>query len=489
VSFARGVLVVASSLVAIAACTVGPNYKRPPASVPPAFAEPHEAAQASDADLASWWNRFGDPELDKLVNRALAQNLDVETAAARVREARAREIVAGAAGLPEVSASGSASRERISEHAIPVPPTVGSGGQPGQFGLPGSEFNTFRIGFDASWEIDLFGKTRRSVEAARGRTAAAIWDRRDVQVTAAAEVANAYLALRTLQQRIAIAQVEVERQQRLEKLVAARVRGGLVTGQDLEQQRSQLATAMAAVPPLLAQADQQIHALGVLTGDSPEALTAELGASGSLPVAPPAIPAGLPSDLLRRRPDVRAAERNLAASTADIGVAMADLYPRFSLTAAPALVSTALATLLEWGSRNYSTAATLSWPIFNGGRTRANIAVANALQEQALIRYRKTILTALQDVEDALTEFDNERRRSNSVERALTTASRAEDIARSRYRGGLVTYSDVLEAQASRISLQSQLIDSRGAQARDTVALFKALGGGWPEMAQGGAEP
>jgi len=474
----------------LAGCTVGPNYQRPATPVPPSFAEPHEAAAVSDSDLASWWRQFDDPELDKLVNRALAQNFDVETAAARVREARAREIVAGAAALPQVDASGSASRQRISEHAIPVPPGAGGGGggPPGGFGLPGTEFDTFRVGFDASWEIDLFGKTRRSVEAARGRAATAIWNRRDVQVTTAAEVANAYLMLRTLQQRIAIAQAEVERQQRSQELVAARVRGGLVTGQDLEQQRSQLATALAAIPPLRAQADQQIHALGVLTGETPEALTAELSPSAALPSSP-AVPAGLPSDLLRRRPDIRAAERNLAASTADIGVATADLYPKFSLTAAPALVSTALASLLEWGSRSYSIGASLNWPIFNGGRTRANIAVANALQEQALIKYRKVVLTALQDVEDALTQIDNERRRSASLEQALATATRAEDIARARYRGGLVTYSDVLQSQASRISLQGQLIESHGAQARDTVSLFKALGGGWPEMAQGGAQP
>jgi NodT family efflux transporter outer membrane factor (OMF) lipoprotein len=481
-----------ASLIAllVAGCTVGPNYQRPATAVPPSFAEPHEAAAVSDADLASWWRQFGDAELDRLVNRALAQNLDVETAAARIREARAREIVAGAAALPQVDISASATRQRISENAIPVPPGAGSGGggAPGGFGLPGTEFNTFRIGFDASWEIDLFGKTRRSVEAARGRTAAAIWNRRDVQVTTAAELANAYLTLRTLQQRIDIAEAEVQRQQRSQKLVAARVSGGLVTGQDLEQQRSQLATALAAIPPLHAQADQQIHALGVLTGDAPEALIAELSPSAALPSLP-TVPAGLPSDLLRRRPDIRAAERNLAASTADIGVATADLYPKFSLTAAPALVSTALASLLEWGSRSYSIGASANWPIFNGGRTRANIAVANALQEQALIRYRKTVLTALQDVDDALTQIDNERRRAANLEQALATATRAEDIARTRYRGGLVTYSDVLQAQASRISLQSQLVESQGAEARDTVALFKALGGGWPEMVQGGAQP
>jgi multidrug efflux system outer membrane protein len=385
--------------------------------------------------------------------------------------------------LPQIDAQASASRQRISENAIPVPPGAGSGGG-GTFGLPGSEFSTFRVGFDASWEIDLFGRTRRSVEAARARTGAAVWNRRDVQVSVAAEAANAYLTLRTLQQRIATAEAEVARQQRSLRLVGARVRGGLVTGQDLAQQRSQLATAQSAIPPLKAQADAQVHALGVLTGEVPEALIAELAPAAALPLAP-AVPAGLPSDLLRRRPDIRAAERNLHAATADIGVATADLYPRFSLSAAPALVSTALASLLQWGSRSYSASASLDWPIFNGGRTRGNIAVANAQQAQALIAYRKTILAALQDVEDALSNVDNDRRQIASLDAAHNAAARAESIARSRYRGGLVTYSDVLQAQASRISLENQLIQARGSLAHDTVALFKALGGGWPELAQG----
>jgi NodT family efflux transporter outer membrane factor (OMF) lipoprotein len=470
----------------LAGCTVGPNYQRPTTPIPAGFAEPHAPAAATDTGLTSWWQNFGDPELDKLVNRAIAQNVDVETAAARIREARAREIVAGAAALPQVDAQASASRQRISEDAIPVPPGAGSGGNSGSFGLPGSEFSTFRVGFDASWEIDLFGKTRRSVEAARARTGAAVWNRRDVQVSVAAEVADAYLTLRTLQQRIVTAQAEVTRQQRSLQLVRARVRGGLVTGQDLAQQQSQLSTAEAGIPPLEAQADAQIHALGVLTGETPEALIAELSPTAALPAAP-SVPAGLPSDLLRRRPDIRQAEQNLHATTAEIGVATADPYPSFSLSAAPALVSTALASLLKWGSRSYTASAAVDWPIFNGGRTRANIAVTKAQQEQALIAYRKTILTALQDVEDALSSIDNDRRQIASLDAASQTAARAEDIARSRYRGGLVTYSDVLQAQASRISLDNQLIQARGSLARDSVALFKALGGGWPELAQGGA--
>ncbi len=486
---ARG-FVAGASAAALTACTVGPDYQRPNTPLPASFAEPHSAQPVTSEQLAIWWQRFGDPELDKLVNRALKQNLDVEAAAARILEARARERAAGSVGSPEVDATGSVTRQRISEHAIPVPPGGGTGGgATGGFGLPGAVFTTWRVGFDASWELDLFGRTRRSVEAASARAGAAIWDRRDLQVSAAAEVANAYLMLRTLQQRITLAEAEVQRQQRFEHLVDARVRGGLVTGQDLEQQRAELASASAAIPPLKAQTDAQIHAIGVLTGDTPEGLIAELTPAAPLPAALPAVPAGLPSDLLRRRPDIRAAERNVAAATADIGVATADLYPRFSLTAAPALVSTGLATLLEWGSRSFNAGPSVSWPIFNGGRTRANIDVTKAQQGQALISYRKTVLTALRDVEDALSGVEADRRELAHLERSLSNAARAEDIARTRYRGGLVTFSDVLQAQAKRISLETQVIEAKGSLARRTVALFKALGGGWPEVATAGAQP
>jgi NodT family efflux transporter outer membrane factor (OMF) lipoprotein len=193
------------------------------------------------------------------------------------------------------------------------------------------------------------------------------------------------------------------------------------------------------------------------------------------------VPTGLPSDLLRRRPDIRAAERELAAATADIGIAVADLYPRFSLTAAPAMVSTALGSLLEWGSRSFAVGAALDWPIFDGGRRKANVEVRNARQEQAMIAYRKAVLTGLGDVEDSLGNVAGRRQRLADLEEAFVTATRAEEIARTRYRGGLVTLTDVLQAQARRLALEEQLIETKGALARDTVALVKALGGGWSE--------
>lgn len=468
----------------LAGCSVGPDYRPPAITVPDQFAHGESGIGASNAVLANWWTGFGDPQLSELINRALTQNLDVQTAAARIREARAREIVAGAATQPQIAAKESVTRQRISENAIPLPP--GTDGQQGAiFGLPGSEFTSWRAGFDASWELDLFGRTRRSVEAAHARTAAAVWNRRDLQVTAAGEVAYAYFALRALQSRIGNAEAELARQKRLEELVSARARGGLATGQDLEQQSSEVLAAAAAIPLLRSEAQAQIHAIGVLTGDNPESLIDQLSHPRAQPL-PPQIPAGVPSELLRRRPDVRAAERELAASSADIGVAIADLYPRFSLTVAPALVSTALASFLEWGSRSFSAGAALDWPLFNGGRTRGTIAVANAQQEQALIAYRKTVVQALREVEDSLSRASGNRQNLAKLEQAWASAVRAEDIARIRYRGGLTPLSDVLATQARRLSLERQLIETKGELNRDTAALFKTLGGGWPELSETG---
>lgn len=459
----------------LAGCTVGPNYSEPQTALPAAYSE---TAASGQFQLDRWWAAFNDSQLNALVDQALRQNLDIELAAARIREARAQEGVAGAGSSPQVGAEASVTRQRISENAIPVPPGAGSGG--GSIGLPGSEFTSWRAGFDASWELDLFGRNRREREAAAARTGTAVWNRRDAEVSVAAEVASAYLKLRTLQGEIANAEAEVARLTRFEQLRRAQAKGGLIDGQSLEQQRSERASAAAAIPALQADAKAEIHALGVLTGQTPEALANQLAAPGTLPPAL-LVPPGLPSDLLRRRPDIRAAERELAAATADIGVATADLYPRISLTAAPALVSTALGSLLEWGSRSFSAGAALDWPIFDGGRRRANIEVRNARQEQASIAYRKTILVALRDVEDALSNLDGNRRQLADLEQAHGNSARAEDIANSRFRGGLVTLADVLQAQQRRLSLEKQMIETRGAMARDTVALVKALGGGWQE--------
>lgn len=475
----RGAAILAGLL---AGCTVGPNYEPPEIAVPGGYAEAGAADALSDAEFAAWWRKFDDPLLTSLIERALTQNLDVEAAAARIREARALEGVAGAARLPEVAGQASAIRQRISENAIPVPPAAGGDVGAGSFGILGSEFTSFRIGFDASWEIDLFGRNRREREAAAARTGAAIWSQRDTQVSVAAEVARVYFRLRSARERYRNAEAEAARVARLEQLSAARAAGGLINSEEVRRLQAERSAAAAVLPAIRAEIDTETHALGVLVGARPEVFASGL----HQPPAGPAIevPPGLPSDLLRRRPDIRAAERELAAATADIGVAVADLYPRIALTAAPALVSTALGSLLDWGSRAFAAGPALDWPLFDGGRRRANVDVHNAIQEQALVAYRKAILTALQEVEDALSRVEGDRGRLQQLEGALIGARAAEQLADSRYRGGLVNYSDVLLAQGRRLSLEDELIEARGALAQDTVALVKALGGGWPEGGQ-----
>ena len=297
----------------------------------------------------------------------------------------------------------------------------------------------------------------------------------------AAEVARTYLALRTSRQKYNNAEAEYARVMRVERLVAARASGGLITGEEGRRLEAERSAAFAALAPIRAEIEIHRHALGVLVGAGPDAVARGLHLPPAAPVEAIDIPPGLPSELLRRRPDIRAAERELAAATADIGVAVADLYPRISLTAAPALVSTALTSLLEWGSRSFTAGAALDWPIFDGGRRRAMVEIRTARQEQALIAYRRVVLSALQDVEDSLSRIAGDREQLRQLANAVNAAAAEERLATSRFDGGLVDYSAVLQAQERRLSLEERVIETRGALARDMVALAKALGGGWNE--------
>jgi outer membrane protein, multidrug efflux system len=478
-SLPRTSLLLAGAAALLAACkTVGPDYADPKVEVPPTFSEATTAA--APADLSRWWTAFDDPLLAKLVETALARNLDLEQAVSRIREARQREIIAGAGDDPQVAAQAQANRSRISENAIPLPPGSGPPGSP--FGFLGAEFNTFRLGLDASWEIDLFGGTRRAVEAARARTEAAEYTAEDLRVSLAAEVARNYLTLRSAQLRQVIAQREFERQGQVLAIATSKADAGFTSRLEAEQQAAQRRLSSAKIPALVAQQKSHIHALGVLTGQAPGELERELSYPAPLPQAAPP-PPGVPSQLLRRRPDVRAAERKVAAATADIGVATADLYPRFSLTAQPAMVSNELGDLLDWGSRSYSIGAGLLWPLLNGGTVRANIAAADERQTQALLAYRQQILRALQDVEDALSRFTADEARLAELQAAVRSAREARIIAGYRYRGGVADYTPVLLAEQQQIAAEDELAQAELARAQDVVALVKALGGGWSGQA------
>jgi NodT family efflux transporter outer membrane factor (OMF) lipoprotein len=410
----------------------------------------------------------------------------------KIRQARQQVIIAGAAALPQIDASGSVNNTMLSKNAGISQiasafggggggKTGGAGGATTGIGLPGTDFTTYSVGFDASWELDLFGQTRRSVEAARGRVEAEVWSLHDTEVSVAAEVAVDYLTLRSLQRQIDVAEREEAREQQLLALIEARRQAGFATRLEVSQQQNQLATAKSQRPTLEAEARGEVHALGVLLGQPPEALSAELTPVAAPPSPPPAVPVGLPSELLRRRPDVRLAERNLAAATADVGVAVGDLYPQINLTGSGDLISASLKNLVSGNSIQTSLTAALVEHVFDGGRIRANISAKKEARIQAYLAYQKAVLTALKDVEDALARYGAEERRNAELRESAQAARVAFDMADDRYKSGLSDFINVLQTEAALYAAETQLAESDGLVDQDLVSLQKALGGGWSE--------
>lgn len=456
-------------MMAAAACTVGPKYRAPESPVPSGWRGVEAgAATGRPAEIAAWWTSFNDPGLNSLIERAARANLDLRRAEARVREARARYGVVAADQLPELDASGAYTRSRTSKN-----------GPLGFSPIAGREVNLYQAGFDASWELDLFGGVRRSIEAAGADIAASVEDRRAVQVSLLAEVARNYIDLRRIQKQTATTRDNIASQQETLGLTRARFHAGLNTGLDVARAEAQVAASRSQIPALEIALKQTIHRLGVLLGEEPGALSEELSKPFPIPGPPAAVTAGLPSDLLRRRPDLRRAERQLAAANARIGVAMADLFPRFSLTGAFGLQSADLSDLPEGGSRFFSIGPALRWPIFSGGRIRANIAVQNAREEQALVVYEQTLLLSLEEVENALVAYAREQNRREFLKEAAAANRRAVEIANELFIRGLANFLDVLEAQRALFASESALDQSDAAVSADLVALYKALGGGW----------
>lgn len=478
------------SMLALAACTVGPNYTKPDLAVPATYAGLQGAPPPGQTiDPARWWEAFSDPKLTGLIDRALKDNPDMASAASRIRQARLGEIQARAQYKPVVNADANATDVRFSKNAgfSQLARAFGGGGgqggnsPPAGIALPGDSIKTFAVGFDASWELDVFGGGRRGVEAALARTEAAEWNRRDAAVTLAAEVADAYFALRLDQQQIAVLDSEIERQGRALQIAANIAKVGLTPSIDVTRQNGNITATRARLEPLKADLDVRKHALGVLVGQPPEALIGEL--SGPLPdlVPTPAIPAGLPSDLLRRRPDIRAAERNLAASTADIGVAVADLYPKFSLTGMAQLISTGLGSLFSGDSLQLTGTGQAIFPLFDWGKRKATVSVRKEQREQAYQDYRLTVLQALRDVEDPLSKIDAERRRNALLRQALADADRTAAADQSRFQAGLVAQDTVINTQVEVLRAKEDLAASDAQLRQLSVALFKAIGGGWSD--------
>lgn len=477
--------------LALAGCTVGPNYSAPKQPTPAAFAE-DQGPQATP-DLQGWWHAYHDPELERLIAMGLADNPDLKSAAARIRGARAQERVARSAYFPQVNATAGSTYEQFSKNAglSSLASLLGGGSSSGAssaglqnsstsgIAAPGDDITVYSAGFDASWELDLFGGTRRSVQGARARAEAAVWSARDAQLSLIAEIVDAYLQLRTLQAREQVAREEVDRQEKRLAILDHTAQSGLTPQGDFIRQRAQLAQALAAVAPIVAEGKAQMHGLGMLVGRTPDTLIAELTVVPPPLPAPPQVPAGLPSDLLRRRPDVRMAERQLAAATADIGVAVADLYPRFTLTGASQLISTALGNLFTGDSLQLTGQAQAMFPILDWGKRKGQVAQRKAQADEAYYAYQKAVLGALRDVEDALIRIRSEQERNHALQGGFADATRASQVVEARYASGLVDYGAVLDARAAEISAHDALIQSDGALRRDTLALTKALGGGW----------
>jgi NodT family efflux transporter outer membrane factor (OMF) lipoprotein len=477
----------AAALVVGAGCLVGPDYKRPETPVAPHWSGPTSqptttqpttmasiTTNAPPTDIAHWWRQLNDPVLDDLVDRATQANLDVRSAEARVREARARRGVVSAGFWPTVNTSASYRREG-SDKAVTGSVTPGGTVSVSSQGAR----DLYQAGLDASWELDVFGGVRRDIEAANADIRFAVEDYRDVLVTLTSEVALNYVDLRGFQKQLEIARQNLKSQAYSADLTRRRQRGGLVSSLDVANAEAQVASTRAQIPIIEQNARQTIYNISILLGQEPETLITELSSPAPIPATPPIVSTGIPSDLLRRRPDIRRAEANAHAATARIGVATADLFPRFNLVGSLSVSGDQPKALANWNNAFWSFGPSVSWPLFSAGQIRSNIEVQRALQEQSLLAYRSTILTALRDVESALEAYEREQEHRQALVEAVAANRQAVDLATRLYTQGQTDFLNVLSAQRSLFASEDALVQSDRTVATNLVALFKALGGGW----------
>jgi len=468
------VIMMAACLVLLAGCAVGPDYQPPKPDTASQWISPLARGETNGpAGLAEWWKNFSDTNLDSLMTMAIQSNLTLRVAEAHVREARAGRDVADGSLWPSVGSSSSYSRNRYGQNSFPPLP-------------PGTalDYNLYSAGFDAAWELDIFGGTRRAVEAANAELGAAEYGRRDVLISLLAEVARNYIGTRGYQQRLVITRQNIQVQQEILDLSSNRFENGLSSDVDVQQAAALLAATEAEVPSLETGLDESVRHLAVLLGQSPGALINEMSVEKPIPMTPPEVPVGLPSNLLQRRPDVQQAERELAVATARIGVAKADLFPKFSLTGIAGLQSISAGNWFDYASRYWSAGPTVQWEIFEAGSIRANVRVQNARQEQALDAYQQTVLVALEDVENALTAYAREQVRRESLARSAQADEQALKLSTQLYDSGLANFLGVLDSERSLYAAQDALVQSNQTIALDLVQLYKALGGGWQAEAK-----
>jgi NodT family efflux transporter outer membrane factor (OMF) lipoprotein len=457
--------------VAGTGCAVGPNYKRPQVAVPGQWTvAAARGTSTKPIEKDEWWSSFQDPELNSLIERAAGQNLDLKLALDRVDEARAARGVVRSGYFPSMDASASATRNRqrviapVSQNSANIVPV---------------EFNNFQGALGASWELDVFGGVRRGVQAASAEVAAAEENLGDVRVILFGDVGRVYAQLRGFQRRLEIANKNIKTQQDTLDLTKAREKAGLATELDVSRAAAQLESTKAVVPTLLSGIDISIHRLSILLGEEPGALRSELENASPIPAAAPDVEVGLPSDLLKRRPDIRRSEAQLAAATARIGEAKADLFPHFVLTGAAGRQASQLHDVTLGAGNFFSVGPGISLPLFTGGRIRSNIAVQDARQREALISYRSSVLNALEEVQNALVNYAQEQERRDRLNEAAQQSQLAVDLATEQYKAGLTDFLAVLDAQRELYADEDQAVQSQTSVATNVIALYRALGGGW----------
>jgi multidrug efflux system outer membrane protein len=461
------------ALLLLGGCAVGPDYRMPKTAAPGAFANGVQTNLSSGEIVANWWRNFNDPTLDQLVNRALTNNHDLRIAAANVREARALRRFNQFDLLPVPEASAGYTKARSSGAAIPF--------------LPASARQTelYDAGFDATWELDFFGRVRRSIQASTAELEVAEANRRDVQVTLISEVARNYFELRGAQNELAVALRSVENQQGTVSITQARFEGGRGTELDVARAQAQLNAALATIPPFQTAIDQAIHRLSVLVGEQPTFLSDQLKPAAPLPPLPPLVSIGSPDALLRRRADIRAAERRLAAATARIGVATADLFPRVTFNGSVAFQATSISDLGKPATDAWSFGPRITWAALDLGHVRARIQAAGARAEAALANYERTVLTSLEETENALVDFGRTQTRRDYLREAVRASETAATLARQRFEAGATDFLTVLDSERVMLVARDQFARSQTSTATSLLAVYKALGGGWEFVPEG----
>ena len=485
-------LTLSTLTLVLAACSVGPDYQKPQTATPGAF---NDMTPPKDKDGASialpsepnplWWKAFNDPQLDSLVTRAIAGNISLQQAVLRIAGAREQVKQAQGAWLPSVQGNAKVTRQQLGLKGILE--SSGASDQlndlspqaSGAIDTATRPVDLYQGSFDASWELDLFGGTRRQVEAANAQTQSSVEQRNDALVSLEAEVARAYLQLRGAQSITASIQTQIDVALQTLSLTQNRQQNGLSPQLDVENARAQLGSLRAQLPQYQAQERQAMNGLAVLLGQTPGSLDNELAAVKPMPALPAAVPVGVPSQLARRRPDVRKAEADLHAATANIGVSVAQLFPSISLTGQFGMRNTDASYLDNWSSHFYSIGPSVTVPIFQGGRLVSSVHLSRAQQANAALNYRQTVLTALQDVDNALVNYRTDQDQVSGLDLTTEALQTAFDLASDSYRQGLSTFINVLDAQRQLAQAHQQSAEARVKTSTDLVSLYKALGGGW----------